>query len=217
MVSFYKRGDYQWEAKIRKAGFPQLAKTFESKADAVAWAAEVETGMRRGTFVSRAEAERKTLGALIGQYIQEVSPLHRGADSEIARLKAMARRKIAETAMANLRPIDIARYRDERLKVDGVCPATVVCEMGLLQRVIAHAMQEWEIALLSFRSAPTTWWPSSVACQTTHMRVAQKRGRLFGRQGLRQTVHITHNSDEWRRAMNRSHKVYLVVFSTEIC
>lgn len=75
MASFYKRGDYQWEAKIRKVGFPQLAKTFETKADAVAWAAEVETEMRRGTFVSRAEAERKTLGDLIGQYVQDVSPL----------------------------------------------------------------------------------------------------------------------------------------------
>jgi integrase len=147
MASFYKRGDYQWEAKIRKAGFPQLAKTFETKADAMAWAAEVETEMRRGTFVSRAEAERKTLGDLIGQYVEDVSPLHRGAESEIARLKAMARRKIAETAMANLRPLDIGRYRDERLKVDGVRPATVVREMGLLQRVIAHAIQEWGIAL----------------------------------------------------------------------
>lgn len=59
----------------------------------------------------------------------------------------MARRKFAEMAMANLPPIDIARYRVERLKVVGVCKATVVREMGLLQRVIAHAMQEWEIAL----------------------------------------------------------------------
>ena len=41
MASFYKRGDYQWEAKIRKAGFPQLARTFESKSDAMAWAARV--------------------------------------------------------------------------------------------------------------------------------------------------------------------------------
>jgi hypothetical protein len=88
--------------------------------------------MRRGTFVSRVETQRKTLRALIGQYVQEVSPLHRGADSEIARLKAVARRKIDETAMANLRPIDIARYRDERLKVDGVLPAIVVRELGLL-------------------------------------------------------------------------------------
>lgn len=75
-------------------------------------------------FVSRALAERKTLGALIGQYVQEVSPLHRNAESEIARLKAMARRKHAEMTMANLRPIDIARYRDARLKVDGVLLAT---------------------------------------------------------------------------------------------
>ncbi|MDI1349210.1 hypothetical protein [Aquabacterium sp.] len=70
MASFCKRGDHQWEAKIRKAGFPQLARTFESKSDAMAWAAEVEAEMRRGTFVSRALAERKTLGALIGQYAQ---------------------------------------------------------------------------------------------------------------------------------------------------
>lgn len=132
MASFHKRGDYQWEVKICKAGLPKLARTFESKSDAVAWAAE---------------AERKTLGDLIGQYVQDVSTLHRGAESEIARLKAMARRKIAETATVNLRPLDNGRYRDERLKVNGVRPATVVREMGLLQRVIAHAMQEWEIAL----------------------------------------------------------------------
>jgi len=87
MASFYKRGDYQWEAKIRKAGFPQLARTFESKADAMAWAAEVETEMRRG----------------------------------------------------NLRAIDIARYPDERLEVNGVCPATVVREMGLLQRGVLRS------------------------------------------------------------------------------
>jgi hypothetical protein len=41
MASFHKRGDCQSGAKIRKAGFPQLAKTSESESDAVAWTAEV--------------------------------------------------------------------------------------------------------------------------------------------------------------------------------
>ena len=53
MASFYKRGDYQCEAKICKAGFPQLAKAFESKSDAVAWAiqsakAQPGNGHRQG-------------------------------------------------------------------------------------------------------------------------------------------------------------------------
>lgn len=109
MASFYKRGDYQWEAKIRKAGFPRLARTFESKSDAVAWAAEVETEMRRGTFVSRSLAERKTLGALIGQYVEEVSPLHRGADSEIARLIVVLRGRSPQDVAAELRTRALCR------------------------------------------------------------------------------------------------------------
>lgn len=32
MASFYKRGDYQWEAKIRKVGFLQLARTAKATA-----------------------------------------------------------------------------------------------------------------------------------------------------------------------------------------
>jgi hypothetical protein len=34
MATFCKRGPYQWEARIRKKGYPTTCKTFEIKADA---------------------------------------------------------------------------------------------------------------------------------------------------------------------------------------
>ncbi|MGE0082526.1 MAG: site-specific integrase [Thiohalomonadaceae bacterium] len=145
MASFYKRGDYQWEAKIRRKGFPSLSKTFETRQDAETWALQVEAEMKRGTFVSRAEAERTTLRELIHRYIEEVTPTHKGAASEQTRLAAIARSCLCDSFVANLRPADFAAWRDLRLK--SVAPATVVRELGMLQQVITHAMREWEIVL----------------------------------------------------------------------
>ena len=62
MATFRKRGEYQWEAQIRKKGFPPQSKTFNTKAQAEAWVSVIESEMVRGVFISRAAAERKNLG-----------------------------------------------------------------------------------------------------------------------------------------------------------
>jgi hypothetical protein len=61
MASIRKRGDYQWEARIRRKGNPVTCKTFETRADAERWAREIESEMDRGVYVSRTEAESTTL------------------------------------------------------------------------------------------------------------------------------------------------------------
>ena len=48
-----------------------VTKTFKRKADAEAWAAEIEREFRLGHLVSR-EAERRTLADLIERYEREV-------------------------------------------------------------------------------------------------------------------------------------------------
>jgi len=40
LASIRKRGDLQWEARIRRRGFPTIRKTFERKHDADLWAKE---------------------------------------------------------------------------------------------------------------------------------------------------------------------------------
>ncbi len=145
MAQIEKRGDYQWRARVRRKGYPDQTKTFENKADAELWAATLESEIGRGVFVSRAAAEKTTLKELIDRYIQEVTPTHRGYESESIRLKAMAVRDIAKKTAASLTSSDFAAYRDSRLKK--VAAATVHRELGLFQQVLDQARREWGINL----------------------------------------------------------------------
>lgn len=99
--------------------------------------------MDRGVYVSRHEAERTTLAEVIGRYIEEVSPLHKGHATDLFRLRAMQRSRLAEYSMAVLSPKVVAEYRDMRLRE--VAKATVVRELATLSAIINHARREWEL------------------------------------------------------------------------
>ena len=143
MATIRNRGEYQWEAQIRRKGYPAQRKTFETKADAQAWARMIESEIDRGIFVSRVEAERTAFHELIDRYISEVAPKHKGAYSEIKRLEALKRHPLATRIVATLTSSDFARYRDERLKVRK--GNTVKRELALFQCVIEVARREWSI------------------------------------------------------------------------
>jgi hypothetical protein len=74
VATFRKRGPYQWQAQIRKRGYPLQTKTFDTKAAAETWVRATEYEMDQGLFVSRAEAESTTLGELLQRYLENVTP-----------------------------------------------------------------------------------------------------------------------------------------------
>ncbi|WP_233093220.1 MULTISPECIES: site-specific integrase [Pseudomonas] len=145
MATIRNRGEYQWEAQIRRKGYPAQRKTFETKSDAQAWARMIESEIDRGIFVSRVEAERTAFHQLIDRYISEIAPKHKGAYSEIKRLEALKRHPLATRIVATLTSSDFARYRDERLKIRK--GNTVKRELALFQCVIEVARREWGIHL----------------------------------------------------------------------
>lgn len=57
MASLRKRGDLQWQARIARKGYPAQVRTFNTKAEAEAWARALESEMDRGSFVSRWASE----------------------------------------------------------------------------------------------------------------------------------------------------------------
>ena len=71
MASYRKRGPRQWQAQVRRKGYPLQSKTFRSKPAAEAWVRSVEYEMDQGLFVSRNEAETTTLGELLERYRRE--------------------------------------------------------------------------------------------------------------------------------------------------
>ena len=147
MASFYKRGGYQWEARIRRRGFPTIGRTFESKAEAQIWAIQTEAEMHRGSFIVRNPAEDLSMRELLERFTVEVSPSHKGHLKEAARMRRTAKCRVWETHVANLKPADIAAWRDQRLKE--VAPSTVLREIGDLALVLNHAMKEWGVVLPS--------------------------------------------------------------------
>lgn len=78
MADIRKRGPYQWQARIRKKGYPTQTKTFNTKSEADAWAATTESEMVRGVFVSRKEVDNTTLAEALERYLKEVTENKRG-------------------------------------------------------------------------------------------------------------------------------------------
>jgi integrase len=132
-----------WQARVRRQGYPDITKSFQSRQDAERWARALESEIDKGQFVSIGEAQRSTLGELIERYLVEVTPKMKGAVEDTIRLKAIMRRPIAKWSMANLSASRIATYRDERLKE--VSSGTVIRELAYLSSIINHARREWGI------------------------------------------------------------------------
>ena len=143
MASIIKRGPYQFQAQIRRKGYPTQQRTFETKRDAEAWATAIESEMHRGVFLDRSEAERTTFGEALDRYAREVTSGKRGWETEMYRINALKKHPLAARSMASLRGVDFAKYRDDRLKKCG--PATVKRELVIISHVFNTARKDWSL------------------------------------------------------------------------
>ena len=142
MATITNRGPLQWKTRIRRRGYPDTSKTFETKADAEAWARLIESEMDRGIFVSRAEAEQYTLSECLDRYIEEYTPRLKHGKREADRAKFLQQYSIAHRIMATIRSKDIADFRRER-EAEGVSGNTVRLDFALLSKLFNYARSDW--------------------------------------------------------------------------
>ena len=142
MASILRRlgpgGKRVWQAQIRRKGFPAQIRTFDTKAEAEAWSATIESEIARGVFVSRSEAESTTLGEALARYRREVTPAKKGAGIERFRLDRWDAHRYAQRSMASIRGKDVADYIEER-RQEGAAPATIHKEINLLSHLFNTA------------------------------------------------------------------------------
>lgn len=128
-----------WRARIDLKGFPRESATFDTKAEASAWAARRETELRdtrRGKIIPR------TVKQALDAYAEKVAPTHKGARWEKVRCTKLARELPFRAKMlAAVMRADVAEWRDAALLT--LAPATVRREMGLLRQVFEVARLEW--------------------------------------------------------------------------
>ncbi|WP_426189606.1 integrase [Massilia sp. DWR3-1-1] len=144
MATFRQRSG-KWQARVRIKGCPDETKSFDTKSAAQRWARQVESSWDRGENLVQREGSELLLKEILQRYVDEVTPLKRGAKREAEGIAFMQRHKFAAFSMAKLSPAVIASYRDHRLKTVGA--GTIIREMSILSSVINHARREWSLPI----------------------------------------------------------------------
>ncbi|MDP1681006.1 MAG: site-specific integrase [Burkholderiales bacterium] len=147
MAAIRKRGPHQWEAQIRRRGFPPQSKTLNTKAEAEAWAQMIESEMARGVWLSRGEAEATTLSDALDRYEREITPGKKSAVGEKSFLRIWRATPMSKSLMAAIRSADVAKLRDQWLKEYE--PSTVLRRLAVLSHVFTIARKEWGMESLS--------------------------------------------------------------------
>lgn len=144
MGTITKRGELQWQAKVRRKGYPAQSRTFSYKEDAEKWVRELERAADTGGVVDRREAEKNTLGAILRRYQTEVTPSKKSADIESVKIDVILKdATLPKLKMSAVTSSAVASWRDRRLKQ--VSGATVNREIDVLSAVFNHARREWDV------------------------------------------------------------------------
>jgi len=142
MATICKRGKYQWQAKIRKKGYPQVSRTFYTKKDAEKWATEVESKMNNGLYMDMTEAQNTILHEALERYAREVTLTKKESSVELGRIRRWQKHKLAKYSLAVIRGKDMAAYRDQRI-AEGRAANTIRLELAIISHLYTIAKKEW--------------------------------------------------------------------------
>lgn len=131
-----KKDGSVWRHRIMVRG-QRVSGTFQTKAAALAWEAEQRMQIKDG----KATPTSKTLRDVLERYELEVSKKKRSYANEAKRLAWFGTTELAEKKIAEIKPADIAAWRDARLRE--VKSSTVNRDMNLLSHVFTVARREW--------------------------------------------------------------------------
>ena len=135
-----------WRAQVRRRGMPSISRTFDLKADAEAWAREVEREIQRGNVgVLRQDAQRMTVADAMTRYISGPVAAMRSASDAKSRL-SRARDRFGAYTLANVRGPDVGAWRDELLAA-GLAPQTVVHCINTLSALFGFVEKDLGIDL----------------------------------------------------------------------
>ena len=138
-----------WKVSVRKKGFPPQFKTFRTKADALAWAAVVESEMVRGVWRDRSESESTTLKECLARYATDVLPERKdGGRHGASFLLQWQGRPIASRYMSSIRGQDVALAIKD-MEAEKKSPNTIRLHLALLSHLFTVARKEWGMENLS--------------------------------------------------------------------
>lgn len=137
MASIDKRRG-KWRAQVRREGH-QLCKTFLLKADAEAWAREIERDIDKEIDPSvRRVSKKDSFGSLIDIHIEDMEavnkPLRRSKEAVLNRLKT----ELGDMPINQITRERLIKYGRERSQ-EGAGPSTLSIDISFIGTVLTHA------------------------------------------------------------------------------
>ena len=142
MSSIRKRGE-KWQARVHRKEHKPVVKSFNTKADAIKWARNVESQLDLGILAPKQTMPR--LMPMVDRYVEEVTPIKKGASQERYRANQFRKTKLADMPLDRINGEVIAQYRDARLKE--VSTNTVRLELAFLSVLFEQCRKEWGLAV----------------------------------------------------------------------
>lgn len=142
MSSIRKRGD-KWQARVHRKEHKPIVQSFNSKADAVKWARNIESQLDLGILAPKQVMPR--LMPIVERYVEEVTPTKKGELQERYRANQFRKTKLADMQLDKITGEVVAQYRDARLK--DVSANTVRLELAFLSVVFEQCCKEWGLAV----------------------------------------------------------------------
>lgn len=144
MGTIRNRGDYQFQAQVRRAGYPAQSKTFDTRKDAEKWVRAIEREMDTGTFIPRDEAERTTIAMLAERYLEERARNMKSKRQEEQRVNAISK-KFGKYHLSAIAPSMVAEWMKDLGKTRS--PQTVQHYAATLGRLYKAAAVDFGIPL----------------------------------------------------------------------
>lgn len=139
MAAITERGG-RFLVRVRRKGFQTATKTFTLKTDARAWARRVEADMESGRWQAESDAPAPTLRAAVQEYRVAVAPKFKGAHVYRYRFDEFEALPFAKRLIDEIRPSDLANWRDEQLELHK--PDTVVRKIAMLSGIFTWAVKD---------------------------------------------------------------------------
>ena len=133
-------------ATVRIKGYESVSRTFDTKGEARAWAAEVETEMKGRRFKDPRRANQR-FEDIVTRYLESVTiqkaPTTQEREKRVA--KVLKLHFGCDTLLPDITPSVVAKYRDQRLSSVSAYPVRL--ELALLSHIFKKAIKEWELPL----------------------------------------------------------------------
>ena len=193
MATIRKRGQYQWQAIVRKKGYPQQSKTFETKVEATKWADAVEEAIRNDSFQGILKAENTPFVEVIDRYRDEVTPQKKGAVQEYSRIKVIKRTldalDILDKPIGKITGDDLTDYIDYR--EEEVSGTTIRKEIETFSGIFTKARKRFKLKVdnpVQDIEKPKAGAPRNRRCSRIELKILLTVAKKYGKDEMMEII-----------------------------